>query len=239
MDTTGIIVILTSAAAAFVQGFSGFGFALFSLPILSLVIDIRIAVPFIALCGLTNNIFLVIDLKQHIKFFELKKVIFGAVIGIPVGAVFLSQANPELLKTLLGVIVILFVLFSLFGIIRQRCINENYGYLFGWLSGLLGGAFNTNGPPVLIYFYLQGWDKTKQKAAITGFFIITSIVVVASHAVTGLLNRDVLIYYLYSFTGVITGSYFGVKLFNKVSTKIFNKVLLYGLFAISIFLIFG
>jgi uncharacterized protein len=239
LDTTGIIVILTSMAAAFVQGFSGFGFALISLPILSLVIDIRIAVPFIALCGLTNNIYLTIDLKEHIKFFELKNLIIGAIIGIPIGAFFLSRANPEILKSVLGIIIILFVLFSFFGIIRQKGLHKNYGYFFGLLSGLLGGAFNTNGPPVLIYFFLQGWHKTKQKASITGFFIITSIVVVSSHTVAGLINEQVLVYYLYSFTGVLTGSYLGTRVFAKVSTKFFDKVVLYGLLFVSFFLIFG
>lgn len=238
MDTTEILVILTVTAGAFIQGFSGFGFALFSLPILSFLIGIKTAVPLIALCGLTNNIFLVIDLKQHIKPFELKRLITGAVIGIPLGAIFLSKADPDLLKTLLGILVIIFVLLSLFQLIKPRGVNKNYGYLFGLMSGLLGGAFNTNGPPILIYFYLQGWDKFKQKASITGFFIVTSLVIVITHSITGVINMSVLSYFVYSALGVILGSYLGVKLFNKVSTKVFNKILLYGLLVISFFLIF-
>ena len=238
MDTTEILVILTVTAAAFIQGFSGFGFALFSLPILSLLIGIKTAVPLIAICGLTNNIFLAIDLKQHIKFFELKNLIIGSAIGIPIGALFLAKTNPGISKTVLGIFILLFVTMSLFKVIKQHEINKKYGYLFGLLSGLLGGAFNTNGPPVLIYFYLQGWDKYKQKASITGFFIITSVIIVITHSITGVLNGTVLQYYIYSVAGVLLGSFIGVKLFNKVLTSVFNKVLLYGLLVISIFLIF-
>lgn len=237
MDTIEILVILTVTAAAFIQGFSGFGFALFSLPILSFLIGIKTAVPLIAVCGLTNNLFLIIDLKQHIKLFELKRLIAGAAVGIPIGAIFLSKADPEILKTILGIFVIAFVIMNLFQIIKPRGLNKNFGYLFGWLSGLFGGAFNTNGPPILIYFYLQGWDKFKQKASITGFFIVTSVIIVITHSLTGVLNSHVLHFYYYSVVGVILGSYIGVKLFNKVSTKLFNKVLLYGLLVISFFLI--
>lgn len=237
MDTIEILVILTITVAAFIQGFSGFGFALFSLPILSLLIGIKTAVPLIAVCGLTNNLFLIMDLKQHVKFFELKRLIAGAAVGIPIGALFLSKANPEVLKVILGVFIIVFVILNLFQIIKPKGLNKNYGYLFGWLSGLFGGAFNTNGPPVLIYFYLQGWDKLKQKASITGFFVVTSVIIVITHSLTGVLNSHVLHFYYYSVLGVILGSYIGVKLFNKVSTKVFNKVLLYGLLVISFFLI--
>ena len=141
--------------ASFVQGFSGFGFALVSIPLLSILIDIKEAVPLAALCGFVINIFLVIELKNHIRLFELKNLLIGSVIGIPIGTYFLSEANPELIRILLGIIILLFVFLSLTRLIENNGINLRWGYLFGILSGLLGGAFNTNGPPVLIYFYLQ------------------------------------------------------------------------------------
>lgn len=224
--------------ASFVQGFSGFGFALVSIPLLSILIDIKEAVPLAALCGFVINIFLIIELKNHIRLFELKNLLIGSVIGIPIGTYFLSEANPKLIKILLGLIILLFVFLSLTRLIENKGINLRWGYLFGILSGLLGGAFNTNGPPVLIYFYLQGWDKLKQKASITGFFIVTSFIIVSTHAITGITTGDVMSRFFYSLPAVIAGIIVGTRMFKKISTEIFNKIVLYGLIIIGIFMIF-
>ena len=225
--------------ASFVQGFSGFGIALVSIPLLTLFISIKEAIPLIALCGFVINIFLLIELRKHIKFFELRNLLIGSVIGIPLGTYFLSEASPKLIKVVLGIIILIFVFMSLTNFIKTKGLNTRWGYLFGLASGLLGGAFNTNGPPVLIYFYLQGWDKFKQKASITGFFIITSVVIVSTHAITGVTTDAVISKFFCALPAVILGILMGSKMFRKISTEIFNRIVLYGLIIIGIFMIFG
>jgi len=232
------LIILIIIFASFVQGLSGFGFALVSIPLLSILIDIKEAVPLAALCGFVINIFLLIELKNHIKFFELKNLLIGSVAGIPIGAYFLTAADPKLINILLGIIILLFVFLSSTKIIKQRGMKLNWGYLYGLLSGLLGGAFNTNGPPILIYFYQQGWDKFKQKASITGFFIVSSVIIVSVHALSGITTGAVMNKFFYSLPAVIIGLLTGTKIFSKISTEIFNRIILYGLIIIGIFMIF-
>ncbi|PKL88712.1 MAG: hypothetical protein CVV23_08770 [Ignavibacteriae bacterium HGW-Ignavibacteriae-2] len=230
-------IILT--IASFTQGFSGFGFQLVALSIITFFIDVKLAIPMCALFGLIINIYLIIDLHKHIKFFELKNLILGSIIGIPAGAFFLSTANPDLIKFLLGFVLILFVLISLGKVGHSITIGDKWAYVFGFFSGLLGGAFNTNGPPVLIYFYLHGWDKYKQKASITGFFIFSSVLIVFSHLMIGLTTRSVLtnffIYLPFIFIGQIAGKF----LFGKISSIVYNKFILLFLFAAGLFMIFG
>ncbi len=239
MESTVILIGVILLLASFAQGLTGFGFALISIPLLSLLIDVKHAVPLGALCGLVINIYLAVELNEHIKYLELKNLILGAVIGIPIGVIFLTQANTDLIKDILGVVILVFVLFSITNVFKRSGLNRRWGYLFGFLSGIFGGAFNTNGPPILVYFYLQGWDKNKQKASITGFFIITTIIIVSSHFISGLTTvgvlKDFIIYLPFILIGLIAGS----RLFKKVSTEIFQKIIMVGLLAISILLIFG
>lgn len=232
-----LIIILIIFAASFTQGFSGFGFALVSIPLLSLVIDIKYAIPLGALCGLVVNIYLAFQLKDHIKYFELKKIIWGSVIGIPIGVFVLSAADQTVLKMLLGIFILVFVLITITGIIKPKEFSSNWGYLAGLLSGLFGGAFNTNGPPVLIYFYLKGWDKLKFKGQITGFFIITSLVIVASHLAAGLTTPRIFIDFLYLLPAVLLGIFLGTKLFERISSALFNKVVMFFLLVVAIYLI--
>jgi uncharacterized membrane protein YfcA len=218
---------------------TGFGFALISVPLISLIVDVKYAIPLAAICGLIVNVYLIIKLKNHIKYFELKELIIGAVIGIPIGALFVVYTDPDILKNILGVIVLLFVAITLTNKIKQTGIDKNWGYLFGLSSGILGGAFNTNGPPILIFFYLHGYDKYKQKASITGFFIVTSITVVTTHIFVGLSTQEVWIDSLKLLPIVLAGIILGHSLFKKVSTLFYNRLILLGLFIIGIFLLIG
>jgi hypothetical protein len=239
LDTTLIITALILFLAAFTQGFSGFGFALVSIPLLSLFVDIKYVIPLGALCGLVVNVYLAFELRKNIKFFELKNLLIGSAAGIPIGVYILSEFNPNLLKTILGLIVLIFVLLTFGSIIKTKNIDNRWGYLFGFFSGTFGGAFNTNGPPVLIYFYLHGWDKLKFKSMITGFFLITSIMITASHAVTGLTTKIIFYDFLFFLPVILLGIFLGSILFKKVSSELFKRIMLMGLLIISFLLIFN
>ncbi len=237
MNTEFLLIALIILAGSFIQGFSGFGFALVTMPLLSLLIPVKEAVPLVALCGLIINIWLVIELRQHLEFAEVKYLIAGSVLGIPAGAYFLSSAPSGALKILLGIIVLLFVIFTIFRFIKPTGVRKEYGIIYGIFSGLLGGAFNTNGPPVLIYFYLQGWDKTRQKSMITGFFIFTSSFIVLTHLIGGISAAKTFSNFLWLLPAVLAGIFLGSRLFTKVSTEFFNKFVLIGLTVIAVILI--
>jgi len=45
---------------------------------------------------------------------------------------------------------------------------------FGFLAGILGGAYNANGPPIVIYGVMRGWKKEAFRASLQGFFFVSS-----------------------------------------------------------------
>ena len=219
------------------QGMTGFGFALVSIPFLSMIIDIKLAIPLVALCGAVINIGLLVKMKNEIKIKEVKNLVIGSLIGTPLGAYFLSSFDSGLLKQILGFLILIFLIFTVFKIIKPVGLNRNWGYVFGFIAGVLGGAFNTNGPPILIYMFLQGWNKTEQKAVLTGFFVIATIAIIISHISMGILTLNILTDFLYYLPAVLAGIYLGHYLFGKVSTEFYNKLVLTGLSLITIFLI--
>lgn len=223
--------------AAFVQGLSGFGFQLVAIPLLSMFINIKEAIPLAALAGYLVNIYLIISLRQHIKIFTLRRLIIGAVIGIPIGAYFLRNANPILIEHLLGILIILFVILTHFNVIKKIGMNVNWGYIFGLISGVIGGAFNTNGPPIIIYFYLQGMDKEELKASITGYFIFTSTVIVLSHIVFGVSTLSTYIDFIKLSPAILLGIFTGNALFKRINTGIYNFVILIILFVLGLSLL--
>jgi len=230
-------VSLIVFVASFVQSFSGFGFALISIPLLSFFYPLKIAIPLGALFGLLLNSLMFIKLKKEIAFKELKPLYFGAVIGIPIGAYLLRVVETQTLKYFLSGIIFLFLLNSTIKFYRGANVNERWGYIAGFFSGIFGGAINTNGPPVLIYFQIKTFDKNKFKGAITGFFIVTSILIVSSHIISGVTDYFVLKNFIYFFPFVFIGFYLGNFLFDKINTVVFNKLVLVFLLIIAIILI--
>ena len=119
LDTTFIITAIILFLAAFTQGFSGFGFALVSIPLLSLFVDIKYAIPLGALSGFVVNVYLAIELRKQIKFFELKNLLIGSVVGIPIGVYILSEFDLHLLKLILGILVLVFVILPQYNAVGQ------------------------------------------------------------------------------------------------------------------------
>lgn len=230
-----MIIVLIGAVT---QGLTGFGFALISVPLLSLFLDIKTAIPLGALCGLVINLLLFLKFKKHMDLREIGPLMAGALLGIPMGAVFLREAAPGVIKIILAFVVLLFALYSLSGKVSTKGINVNWGYFYGFMAGILGGAFNTNGPPVLIYSYLKGWDKNIMKASLVGFFTFTSVIIVSSHLAAGLITKSILVQFLYLLPVITVGIAFGNWLFSRVSSKIYNKVIIYSLIVISLLLMF-
>ncbi len=238
MENIFIILLLIIFLAAFLQGLSGFGFQLVAIPLLSLFINIKEAIPLAALCGYLVNIYLIISLRQHIKIFSLRRLIVGATIGIPIGAYFLASADPIIVERFLGVFIIFFVLLNHFKIIKQVGLNVNWGYVFGLISGILGGAFNTNGPPIIVYFYLQGMKKEELKASITGYFIFTSSLIVLSHLISGVATVNTYITFAKFIPVVLIGIIAGNAVFKRIDSSVYNFVILIILLLLGISLLF-
>jgi hypothetical protein len=233
MNYEFVFIVLILLIASIIQGFSGFGLAIISIPLLSLFMNIKSVIPLIALCGLLLNILLFIELRENIVFNDLKPLYFGSIFGIPIGIIFFKYADVNLLKTIVGLIILIFVFISFLKNIHLKNIKPIYGYLAGLFSGFLGGAINTNGPPVLIYQKITQKSKTAFKSAITGYFIVNSFIIVSIHLLTGITNEFVLKHFVYLFPVVILGYYLGHKTFKKINTTIFNKIVLFLLLVIA------
>lgn len=236
MILTFIIVFLIVFTGALTQGLTGFGFAIITVPLLSLIMDIKIAIPLGAVCGLLINLTLFLNFKKRIDINEIKLLMAGGLTGIPIGAFFLKTAHPELIKILLGSLILVFALFMLSGIKFRRVINLKWGLFFGFLSGVLGGAFNTNGPPVLIYSLVQGWDRHRLKASLAAYFLSTSIVIVISHLAAGILTGKIMVQFLCLLPAIGGGLIAGNLLYDRISAKLFNKLIFWLLIASALML---
>ncbi|HPN38291.1 MAG TPA: sulfite exporter TauE/SafE family protein [Melioribacteraceae bacterium] len=230
-------IVLILFIASFVQGFSGFGLAIISIPLLSLFLNIKHVIPLVALLGLLLNLLLFIELRKNIKFNDLINLYFGSIIGIPLGIYFFTIADVKVLKGIVATILLIFVTINFIKNLQIKSVKPIYGYLTGLFAGFLGGAINTNGPPVLIYQKMISQNKTNFKSSITGYYIVNSLIIVSLHFATGITQKFVIINFIQFSPIIILGYYLGNKVFNKINTVFFNKIILFLLLFIAIVII--
>lgn len=224
-------------AAGFTQGVAGFGFGLLAIPLLSLFIDIKTAVPLCNLLGVLITAFLSLRLRKHIDRRKIFPLMFGCIPGVVVGTLVLKNTPTELLSVFMGVMLITYGLYRLTGNKQPRSIDPRWAYVAGFFTGAISSAFSAGGPPTIIYATLRGWDKNEIKATLSGFFLTVGLTVITAHALTGLTTGLVLHYFLLSAPVVIGGVFIGSLLYDRIDTGAFLKLLMYLLLAMGILMI--
>lgn len=213
-------------AAGFTQGVSGFGSALVAMPLLTLFLDVKVAVPLCMLNGLIITSYLSFTLRRHADWRKIIPLIIGCLPGIYVGSRFLKQAESSLITLLLGIMLVGYSLYSLLYRPKPRRIGRFWALVAGFGTGVIGSAFSAGGPPTIIYTTLTGWDKDDIKATLSVFFFTTGLFMALAHAVNGLTTLTVLRHYLLSAPFVLLGVLAGSFCYGKIRRDTYLRVIL-------------
>ncbi len=235
---TYIWVSLILLGAGFVQGVSGFGSVLLSLPLLAIFLDIKTVIPLTALAGVSASYVLLFQLRRHLDWKKIRPIFIGAVVGIPVGVLFLKRLDAGTIQWVIGAILILYALYGLFFRSSIRGIDERWAYVYGFLGGCLGAALSAGGPPVIIYASLQAWSKNQIKGTIQGFFVTGGTVVLVSFTVAGLMTGTVLRFYSLSFPLLMLGTFLGSRLYGLLKEAHYRTIMFILLGLLGIFSIY-
>jgi uncharacterized membrane protein YfcA len=219
-----ICVFVIFFISTFVRSSLGFGDALVAMPLLTLVVGLKTATPTVALIATTISITILV---KNWRIADLKatfRLVLSSFLGIPVGLVMLKGVNEDFMKGLLGAILILYGLYNLIKPHLKK-ISENFGvaFLFGFIAGILGGAYNTNGPPVVIYGALRRWPSNHFRATMQGYLLPTGFLILLGHGLSGLWTTQVFRYYIFSLPIVFLAIYIGGKVHNTMTQKHFDR----------------
>jgi uncharacterized membrane protein YfcA len=215
-------------AAAFVRSALGFGDAVVAMPLLAMVVGLKTATPLVAFMGPTVSLLILAKGWRAGDMRAAAKLIVASLLGIPVGVYGLARLPEEPLKIALGVLILLY---GLFGLAKPsvRIKNETawVPWMVGWTAGVLGGAYNTNGPPVVAYGMLCGWPPERFRATLQGYFLPTGLMILAGHGIAGMWTGEVIRFYLLSLPAIVIGVFLGGSVNRKLTPGVFTK-LVYG-----------
>jgi uncharacterized membrane protein YfcA len=227
-------VILIVFLAVFTQSLSGFGSALVAMALLPGLIGIGVATPLVAAMAMTVEGCLLLRYRAALNLRAVWRLVIASLAGIPVGMLILKRFDENAALTLLGVIMAAYALYGLFKLKPPELSHPAWGFAFGLLAGMLGGAYNTSGPPVVVYGNSRRWLPAEFKSNLQGFFFINSVLVVSGHALSQNFTQAVIQNYLTALPALALGILAGISLDRRVNPDSFRKIVLFLLLAMGL-----
>ena len=212
--------------AVFTQSLAGFGVALVAMALLPTLVSIQVATPLVALVGLTLETFLLIRYRSALNIRAVLPLALAAMIGIPLGVWALKEIDERLILRVLGVVIAAYALYALPGFRLPELRSPAWAYFAGLIAGALGGAYNTAGPPVIVYGDCKRWPPAEFKSNLQGFFLVASVFVALGHALSGNFTPQVWRYFLWSLPAVALGFLLGTALDRYINPLVFRKIVL-------------
>lgn len=236
--STNLIVIGILFLSTFIRSALGFGDALVAMPLLTMVVGLHVATPLTAMGATTIAITILLRAWKKMDLKDAWRLILATWIGIPIGIYFLKSAPELIVKSLLGIIIAGFGLYNLIVPKLPELKNENWAYLTGVIAGILGGAYNTNGPPIVIYGMLRRWDPEKFRATLQGTLFPTGLAILITHGLAGMWTSQVVGFFIYSLPVILAAVLLGGLVNKLIPQGKFDKIVHGFLVLIGILLIF-
>jgi len=226
MDVNLVLVSAILFLASFTQSVSGFGVALISMALLPLLISVQSATALVALIVIIVDIGVLARYYKSLQVRDVWPLILASFLGVPLGIFLLRYIEEKIMLMILGIVLVGYSIYALIGFRLPELKRKGWAYFAGFLSGLLGGAYNTNGPPIIIYGTCRRWHPDVFKGNLQSFFLINGLMIVAGHAIGGSFTPEIWRMFLVGSPGVVLGLLVGASFDKWINLVVFRKIVL-------------
>lgn len=219
-----LLALVLVFASATLQGTTGFGYNILLVPLLALYIDPKVVVPTIILHNVLLDLAVLVTARREVNLQRIRLLVLAGLVTTPIGVVLLGVADPEPLRVLIGMVVVLTGVAMLAGFRRsfrdERVASGVAGSLGGMMNGLIGMA----GPPVILLFANQGMPPLEFRANIVTYFTAITFVAVVALALDGAITDDVTSLTAATIPATALGVVAGILLHGRVPVELFTRL---------------
>lgn len=221
-----LLLMLIMFLANFTQSVAGFGMALLAVPLLTEAMGARAVAPLIPLVALVTQTVLLLRFRGSLNLRAVGQLSAAAAVAIPIGVLLLTRLDEHVTQAILGVVLIAYALYALLDLRLPALHHPRWAYGFGFLGGLLSGAYNMPGPAVVVYGSCKGWPPDQFRGNLQGFFMLSSVIVLVTHALAQHYTPDVFQAFITALPGVGLGLLAGMLLDRFINPSLFRRVVL-------------
>lgn len=229
-----IYVVVVIFVATLIRSTLGFGEALIAVPLLAIRLPLTVAAPLAVLVSIVIAGIIVVQDWQHVELRSAIGLILASLPGIPLGVWLLARGNEHVVKCILGVLIIVFPVYFLTGESKRNLPHGRRGWMLGcgFLSGVLGGAYGMNGPPLAVYGALRQWSPQHFRATLQGYFLPASVAGLIGYVALGLWRALLWRYFLLSLPAVAVAILLGRAINRRMQGHSFLRFVYVGLMVI-------
>lgn len=234
-----LYIILIAFAATLFRSTFGFGEAIIAVPLLGLFLPMTTAVPLAVMMSILVAAVVLLQDHDKVHFGSVRWLILFALLGIPFGLALLVYGNEIVIKIILGTVIILYSAYTLISNNTVHLEKDSKLWLFvcGFLSGVFGGAYGVNGPPLVVYGNLRRWDAQWFRATLQAYFLVAGAVSMAGYGYSGMLNKEIFFDFLYAIPAITPAIFLGRYLNRKIKGDSFYRYVYFGLILVGVMLV--
>lgn len=211
--------------ATIVQQVSGFGFALLAVPLASLAVGPKDAVAIAMAAGFVSSGTMALRLRPRVRRTELRRLLLGAAVGLPLGVAGLATVPEDPLRVALAVVVLAMVAVLASGY-RRPSTAPTTQVGAGVLSGLLNGSLGTGGPPVIVLLQAAATEQHAFRATTTAFFAVCDVVAIPLILLSGAARPEAWLAAAISIPTLVVGDAVGHRLAFRIDPEQFRRLVL-------------
>jgi uncharacterized membrane protein YfcA len=224
-----VFVVLGAFAAGFTTGFAGFGTGLVSSGFWFHALPAPMVPPLVALASVSAHILGIVVVRRSFDWRRARPYLVGGIAGVPLGVLTLRVVSPDILRLSVGGLLVAYAAYRL-AVPRGFSLRGDPAPVadgaVGAAGGFLGGFAGLSGPVPLIWLQLKGGAPDGQRAVYQPFNLVVLAVAAVGMAVGGSVGVDVLSIAALCLPATMAGSWFGVRLYRRVSPAVFQSVVL-------------
>jgi uncharacterized protein len=210
-----LIAVFAVFAAALLRGFTGFGFSLAAVPLLSLALPPTKVVPFVVALQVIVG---VVGLRKAWRICDWRAVRGlspGLVLGIPLGLVVLTAFSADSVRLAIGCVILGSVLILWRGFRLPPAPPSALTFSVGLAAGVISGLASMGGPPIVVYLLALSHQAAVVRATTIVYFMLSSTISLVLMSATGLIDREVLSWSVASVPVLLAGDYVGTWGFRR------------------------
>jgi len=238
---TALLIALGGAMAGFVTGLAGFGTALVALAFWLHVVDARVAGPLVAICGVASQLTSMGIIWRGMHWPRLWPMLLGGIAGLPVGIALLERVDTEVLK---GVVGLILVGYATYNLRRGRVRIAHWGgraadAAVGAVGGVLGGASGLAGVLPTVWCGIRSWPRDQQRGAYQPYALTILALAIPGYAMSGALDARVGAASIIAIPVSLAGGWLGVACYGHLDERQFRLVVLWLLLVSGLLLLPG
>lgn len=235
-ELLGVMVAVSVAAA--VQSLSGFGFALLSVPFMSMAVNLREAVVISTVLGLCSTAYQSRRDGAHVDKAMARRLITASFVGMPFGFLAFLFLPLTILRFALGVVVILATVLIASGV-KLKEEGRSIEWSAGVVSGILSTSLSTNGPPLALLMTARNVPPDRFRATLNSVFTVAGASALVLMLVSGKVHWSAMLLAACSLPMMFAALFAGRRARPYVDAALFKQMVIVLLLASGMSTIFA